>query len=923
MNAVQAIVNSLSLRNPQKDALTILAQLCTVPLGKDTELQSTLDAVQILFPHVRSFDRDFPSLCFALATGVGKTRLMGAFITWLYRERGIRNFFVIAPNLTIYQKLKMDFSPNTPKYVFEGIMEFIAHPPLIITGDNYEDGVALQRSTLREETPQINIFNIDKITARDNKDSKLDKDDARRNTSRMRRLNEYIGESYFNYLAGLDDLVVLMDESHRYRASAGLTAINELKPLLGLELTATPQIERGKHPEPFGNVIYNYPLAEALSDGFVKEPAVATRQNFHPENYTEEGLERIKLEDGVRIHEHTKVELEIYARTHNMPSVKPFMLVVAQDTTHANNVQQLLETPDFFDGQYKGKVITIHSKSAKGSEGDDIVEKLLTVENPTNPVEIVVHVNMLKEGWDVTNLYTIVPLRAANSRTLVEQSIGRGLRLPYGRRTGVPAVDRLTIVSHDRFKDIVDHANDPNSVIRKHVILGVDIPLEGKKAVNAPTVLESLLTGAVPTVTSGGELKPLDLPTLPPSLVAKARKSPFTDARETRIAEATLEVIQQYERLQGSHELQKPEIQQEIARKVSTLLPPVQGSLLPQKKMLQVVETATRLYQDMSIDIPRIVVVPAGEVVTLWQSFQLDLSALRLQPVALEILIQHLHDQGQRYLLETGFSLTEEKHPENYIVRGLMQYVRYDDNPELWRDLAGQVVRHLRSYLDSEEKVLNVLQYHQKPLVELVYSQLRSHRVQQATRYEAHVTKGFVTLKQGSYTIDGDVRDFRIALPEGQRSNIRALLFDTFTKCLFTVQKFDSDSERRFAVILENDPDVQKWCRPNKNDLRIYYSHETQYEPDFVVETTECKYLCEPKRADQIGTEEVQAKARAASTWCQQATEHAQKYGGKPWRYLLIPHDRIQENMTLKGLEAVSTLQKNDFPHVPIEKSLL
>ena len=904
MNTAQAIAKALSLRPPQREALDILAHLWEVaPLGSDANLEDILAAVQTAYPHVKSFDRDFPSLCFALATGVGKTRLMGAFVAWLYREHGIRNFFVIAPNLTIYDKLKADFSPNTPKYVFEGIMEFAAHPPLIITGDNYEGGVAMQRFTRHEDTAQINIFNIAKITAKDNKNCKLEKDDAGRSMPRMRRLNEYIGESYFSYLAGLDDLVVLMDESHRYRADAGLTAINDLKPLLGLELTATPQVERGtKQAEPFGNIIYSYPLAEALRDGFVKEPAVATRQNFHAENYTEEGLERIKLEDGVRIHEHTKVELEIYARNNNMPVVKPFMLVVAQDTSHADTLQYLLESADFFEGQYQGKVITVHSKS-KGNEGDDIVAKLLTVESPSNPVEIVIHVNMLKEGWDVTNLYTIVPLRVANSRTLVEQSIGRGLRLPYGRRTGVPAVDRLTIVSHDHFKEIVDHANEPNSIIRKQVVLGVDIPLEGKRAVSAPTTMDAVLTGAVPTVTEGGRTKILTLPPLPPSLAKTAKKSPFTEA-EIPVAEATLEVIRQYERLGGSYELQRPEIQQEIARKVDIVLPPVQGSLLPESvDTLNVVQKTTHLYQELSIDIPRIVVVPSGDIVTAWQPFTLDLSSVRLQPVALEILIQHLQDQGQRYLLETGFALAEEKYPENYIVRGLMQYIRYDENPELWRNLAGQVVQHLRSYLENEEAVVNVLQYHQKTLVDLVYSQMRAHREQKVIRYEAHVTKGFTTLKQGSYTIDGDVRDFRIALPDGQRNRIRAMLFDTFTKCLFTVQKFDSDSERRFAVILENDSSVIKWCRPNKNDLRIYYSHEEQYEPDFVVETTDYKYLCEPKRADQINTEEVQAKARAATTWCQYATEHSQKYGGKPWHYMLIPHDKIQENMTLKGLE--------------------
>src|SRR5262245_657975 len=95
-----------------------------------------------------------------------------------------------------------------------------------------------------------------------------------------------------------------------------------------------------------------------------------------------------------------------------------------------------------------------------------MVQRLLAVESPEEPTEIVIHVNMLKEGWDVTNLYTIVPLRTANARVLIEQSIGRGLRLPYGKRTGVAAIDRLTIVAHDRFQEVVDEANRPDSVIR-------------------------------------------------------------------------------------------------------------------------------------------------------------------------------------------------------------------------------------------------------------------------------------------------------------------------------------------------------------------------------------------------------------------------------------------------------------------------
>lgn len=76
-----------------------------------------------------------------------------------------------------------------------------------------------------------------------------------------------------------------------------------------------------------------------MTDGFVKEPAVAMRDNFDPNAYTPEGLEKVKLEDGVRIHENTKVELEVYARNNDKPIGKPFMLVLAIETEHANALQ--------------------------------------------------------------------------------------------------------------------------------------------------------------------------------------------------------------------------------------------------------------------------------------------------------------------------------------------------------------------------------------------------------------------------------------------------------------------------------------------------------------------------------------------------------------------------------------------------------
>src|SRR6185369_10174154 len=119
---ISAISSRLSLRAPQRQSLEILDRITElVPLRKEADRGAALDAITTEFPTVTDFEREFPSLCFALATGVGKTRLMGAFIAYLHLAHGMSNFFVLAPNLTIYDKLITDFTPGAPKYVFRGV----------------------------------------------------------------------------------------------------------------------------------------------------------------------------------------------------------------------------------------------------------------------------------------------------------------------------------------------------------------------------------------------------------------------------------------------------------------------------------------------------------------------------------------------------------------------------------------------------------------------------------------------------------------------------------------------------------------------------------------------------------------------------------------------------------------------------------
>ena len=118
---VSTVANRLSLRAPQRRSLEILDRLTElVSLKKGADRDAAMAALRAEYPGLADFEREFPSVCFALATGVGKTRLMGAFITYLYLAHGVRNFFVLAPNLTIYYKLIADFTPEHAEVRVQG-----------------------------------------------------------------------------------------------------------------------------------------------------------------------------------------------------------------------------------------------------------------------------------------------------------------------------------------------------------------------------------------------------------------------------------------------------------------------------------------------------------------------------------------------------------------------------------------------------------------------------------------------------------------------------------------------------------------------------------------------------------------------------------------------------------------------------------
>ena len=896
---VRSISQRLSLRKLQADSLEILADvLDRVELSKGGDARAALEAIRDAYPSVAAFERDFPSLCFALATGVGKTRLMGAFIAYLYFTGKSRHFFVLAPNKIIYEKLIADFSPESPKYVFKGIAEFAANPPLIVTGDNYESGVGVRfeggrSADLFGSDVHINIFNVDKIN----------KEESPRGKPRMKRLQETIGESYYAYLSRLDDLVLLMDEAHRYRASAGANAIDGLKPILGLELTATPKTV-GTRSVSFSNVIYDYTLGQAMTDGFVKEPAVATRKDFDPRSVGEQELEQIKLEDAVHHHDHVAVELDRYHRTTGAPKIMPFILVVATDTIEAKRLREFIESERFFKGRFKGKVAEVHS-ALRGEESEDAMQRLVALETDGR-TEIVIHVNKLKEGWDVTNLYTIVPLRASASEILTEQTLGRGLRLPFGRRVSkggndeFAAVDRLTVIAHERFDDIIAKAREPGSIVMKTVEIGEggDISLSGATLVSAPSIAEMIVTGARPEI---------------PGFAEERAAFVFRSPEEGKAAEVTLDVIKRYERKLGSAEaLRDKDVQKQIAEEVRELVRPVQGTLegvIEAPRIDQIVQTVAKTVADRTISIPQIVVLPKKQVTFTFENFDLaSVDTINMRPIGDGLVIEDLRTQARVYLART-LDDPREARPEDYLVRYLIERneIDYDAHAALLYRLAGQVVARVQSYLADEAEVENVLLRHGRQLADFIFAQMMTHyRETSLTEddYEVTVTRGFMLLQAQPMNVPHGqrVRDFKQAVTP--LSETRKHVFGGFKKCCYPLQKFDADPERRLAVTIDSEAGVEKWLKPGRNHFRIDYRSGEAYEPDFVVETAIQMLILEVKARNELDDPTVKAKAAAATKWCRTATAFAQGGLGKPWVYALIPDDQIIGSATLEGLVA-------------------
>ena len=869
--STEYISGVMSLREPQKRSLEILDDVMgNLHIRKGMNLKLALASIREMYPTCTDFERDFLSMAFALATGVGKTRLMGAFVAYLYTNHNVKNFFVVAPNTTIYDKLKRDFSDFTSeKYVFNGLGCF-HNPPQIITDDDYKS----KQISLFESDVRIFIYNIDKF----NKDK-----------SNMKKLNEFIGDSFYDYLSNLDDLVVLMDESHHYRAEKGMPAINELKPMLGLELTATPLAKKGAKQVPFKNVVFEYPLSKSIEDGYTRTPFASTRTDVDFYNFGDEELDKVMILDGLTLHADIKERLKQYALTNSVRVVKPFMMVVCKDITHATWVENFIKSDECYDGAYRNKTIMVHSKQ-KGSESEANTQLLLSVERSDNPVEIVIHVDKLKEGWDVNNLYTIVPLRTANSKILREQMVGRGLRLPFGKRTGDSRIDAVYLTAHDKFQALIEEAQKGDSIFKAGNIIKIeDVEKEKNKTTQLSLDLsdyneeQTLKEYGISNTETNRQLltKTKELLKHEVNKTIQQNKSVFSVKKEG--ASITQNVT---DKIKDDKEL--GEIYKENEFPIAAML----------EKEIEKIQYEVK---QKFIPIPQLKINDTGISEQTFIDFDMDLSQFNEKPIENELVLRNLQDPLDEERLNAGLLNFQAINPKKLILERLREKpeIDYEKCSELIQKLITQVCDYYESKF-GYDGLRNIVMMHKLTITNRIYTQMLSEEhfyFEEGLFQESVLTTREYNL---STTYNFEVEQSLYDSLDGK--NIKSILFKGINKGVFSTAKFDSKPELIFARILERDKDVLNWLRPNINEFNITYNRGKRYVPDFVVETEKMNYIIEIKGEDKINSADVIAKAKRAVKYCEVASNWAKANGYKPWQYVFIPSKEILENSSLMGL---------------------
>jgi type III restriction enzyme len=801
LDRIEAVAARLDLRRPNRQALE-----------------------SIVFETVQHYDIDGEPPPFeavvASATGVGKTYILAAAIEYFAGD-DVRNFAVITPGRTILDKTVANFTPGHPKSLLGGMDT----EPVVITSDNF--ATATMRAAM-DDPAQVKLF-VFTVQALIKPESKAGR--------RTHKFQEGLGEAFYAHLQGLADLVVFADEHHTYYGPSFSAAIRDLHPRLLIGLTATPNKKT-----PLEQIIYRYPLAAAIAERLVKTPVLVGRRDDRSDPTT-------KLLDGVRLLELKEQAVARWCADTGATPVNPVMLVIAPTIPEAQEVEGIVTDPGFAGGRYKDRVLTVHS-----SAPDEALKQLAELEELSSPYRIVISVGMLKEGWDVKNVYVIASLRASVSDILTEQTLGRGLRLPFGEYTGIELLDTLEVLGHERYQELLRKAGVLNeqfidrrtrAVLRRNAE-GKVVAVSETTDVSAPVLSvsdESIHAVTPPNTPPGGGLRITSVEDHTAQAEADLRHlvelAPRPDIPPLHIPQLTMTTVKNDFSLA---DIVDPNSFRQLGERLAA--DPV-GTLHRYTLSARIIKGADGLRRT--------------EVVALKAADRVE------SPASIFPLLDLRHQLISQLLSAPAVpARANQQRPAAAVVDAFLQ------------GLGPSAEGILSGYLDRAAAAL----------VQLVTEKQREY-VAKPTFGEVIEVLPFGPIRIGRPdTSDDRYGTFR-----------RGCGYEGYRKSLYAQDWFDSSPERTMANVLDDEDGVRFWVRLQTHDLPILWSGAKEYNPDFVaVDGDDVHWIIEVKMDKEMTSEVVQGKREAARRWANHVS--ADETVGTTWRYLLLSEADIK---TAKG----------------------
>lgn len=838
---LEAISADFDLRAPNKEALR---QLIFILDGDyDPEVQQVLN----------------------MATGLGKTYLMAAFVEYL-RRQGVGNVVIVTPGKTVQAKTVQNFTPGAPKFITGSSV-----PPEVVTPQDYSAWINRTNgaSTLSygREIPMLAfIFNIQQLIAPKDVGGNTHGGTQEAMRRKPRRFDENAGV-LFDYLKSREDLVVIADESHLYgtTAKAFNAALRELEPAASIGLTAS--VDKKKD-----HVIFEYPLYQAIKNQYVKAPVLAFRKDGYG---TDQASEEQQLRDALQLRGIKQAFYDSYAASNNRNRVNAVVFIVCSDVEHATQVADLLRTPEYFGRD--SAVLQVDNQ-----HDDDATQKLLNrLDQPDSPVLAVASVNKLKEGWDVKNIAVVVTLRAMASEVLTQQTMGRGLRLPFGRYSGVSQIDQLDIIAHQSFKELLAAEN----VLQQ---FGLD---EAVKETNQKEIEKAIRQATDSQEDTGGEAQALGR-TLPVQPVADPGEEPGElDAPATRRGESSLDSDGQTPGV-GVRLLDNTPADDgieweaaSVARSpafadvcyhfpVTTITvqqPPIELSEIADEQIEQAARRVTSA-GDVMYRKEIIAAVGQGLRVTDAESAEVDSIPIREDDArqALTRLIMNVNlvpktEPVVRYI-------------DTYLVPKFMKHVPFEE----W------TVKSLASAQSLLQQLVHAY----------VVDALRSSREVPRIHPKKLPGEGY------SLPLGEKIHD----QVDSSDEFVRGRVYGGWFKSLFEAEHFDSYSgEYQLAKLLNTSPNIQWWHRLHPQDNAfIYFNSKDRYFPDFVARDTDgVHWIIEGKSEQGRDDAQVQAKRQAAESLVRRMIAD-NTYAGQHWGYLIAYEKDIESSESWSDLKALA-----------------